>query len=187
MMSERFPDIPSSHIRQYLHDLIVFDQGQFVAQFYESALGLKNTYSGEELAISLRVLAKTYWIKDEVFVSHLMISPLKLALDEEKYRHLGSSYNVIHINRPGFVIMGRKIEFDFSPKLWMLKMMRHARILRRLMSDWHKNEKRISQQIRKELLETRPTRKRLMELDNIKGYRQVRYKVASQYLGKDYV
>ncbi len=48
-------------------------------------------------------------------------------------------------------------------------------------------EKEISQQVRKELLEGFPPRHRLLELDNIKGYREVRYKAASLYLGKKHV
>ena len=83
--------------------------------------------------------------------------------------------------------MGKKIEFDFSPKRWMLKVMRHFRSLRLLMPEWHKKEKEISQQVRKELLEEFPSRSRLLELDNIKGYREVRYKAASMYLGKKHV
>jgi hypothetical protein len=55
------------------------------------------------------------------------------------------------------------------------------------MTDWHKNEKEISQTIRKEILGSKLASKRLLELDNIKGYREVRYKYASKYLGKKYV
>lgn len=187
MMSERFPEIPIHHIKQYLHDMIVFDQGKFIPLFYESALNLKKFYSGEELAISLRLLAKTFWIKDEVFVSHLMTSPMKNMQDKQRYEALGSSFEVVHINRPAFDILGKKIEFDFSPKKWMLNVMRHLRILRLLMSQWHKNEKEIAHKIRAELVDAKLSRKRLMELDNIKGYREVRYKIANKYLGKNYV
>ncbi len=126
---------------------------------------------------------KTYWIKDEVFVSHLMISPLKTSVDEANYLELGSSYEVIHINRPAFDLMGKKIEFDFSPRPWMLKIMRHMRLLRLLMPDWHKKEKAISLSVRQLLLSDKQTTKKLKELDSIKGYREVRYKMAEKYLG----
>lgn len=186
MFSERFPEIPLSHLRQYIHDLIIFDQGKHLGAYLEEALELKKLYSGEELAIALRALTKTFWIKDEVFVSHLMISPIKSATDKNRYKDIGTSFEVVHINRPGFVIMGRKIEFDFSPKIWMLKVMRHFRILRVLMSDWHKTEKAIAANIKQELF-SGLNRKRLLELDTIKGYREVRYRLASKYLGKKYV
>jgi indolepyruvate ferredoxin oxidoreductase len=182
-----FPGIPENHLRQYIHDVIVFDQGKTLGQFYQNAIDLKKLYSGEELQIALRALAKTFWIKDEVFVSHLMISPLKTTLDSERYKSLGTSFEVVHINRPGFVIWGRKIEFDFSPRPWMLKTMRNLRFLRFLMKDWHKKEKEIALHVRQEILSRTLEKKRLLELDNIKGYREVRYKSAGKYLGKEHV
>jgi indolepyruvate ferredoxin oxidoreductase len=187
MFGERFSEIPRAHLQQYIHDLIVFDQGRHLGRFFENALELKKFYQGEELVIAMRVLAKTYWIKDEVFVSHLMISPLKTTLDQKKYKDLGTGFEIVHINRPAFVVMGKKIEFDFSPRPWMLKIMKNFRFLRLLMKDWHTNEKGISSEIRTELLMGALTRKRLLELDTIKGYREVRYKFASKYLGKKYV
>ena len=186
MFSERLSEIPVSHIRQYLHDLIVFDQGRNLGSFYQDALDLQKLYQGEDLAVALRTLTKTYWIKDEIFVSHQMISPIKTNEDELRYQKLGTSFEVVHINRPSFVVGGKKIEFDFSPKPWMLKLMRHMRILRKLMPEWHTTEKAISQAIREELKKGL-SGERLRELDNIKGYREVRYRLASRYLGQNYV
>lgn len=186
MIHEQLPEIELSHIRQYVHDLIVFDQGKHLNSFYEDILSLKKLFSGEDLKVALRAISKTYWIKDEVFVSHLMISPLKTEMDRERYKSLGTSFEVVHINRPSFDVAGKKIEFDFSPKVWMLKVMKNFRILRLLMSEWHKTEKEISKTIRDEILRG-VNSKRLLELDNIKGYREVRYKHASKYLGKKYV
>ena len=187
MFKERFTEIPESHLKQYIHDLIIFDQGKYLGSYFERALELKKLYSGEDLAIALRVLTKTFWIKDEVFVSHLMISPLKIAEDKKRYSDIGTSFEVVHINRPGFVLMGRKIEFDFSPRPWMLKVMRHFRVLRLLMPEWHTKEREISLTIKNELFSNTLSRKRLLELDTIKGYREVRYRMATKYLGKNYV
>ncbi len=187
MLCDKFPEIPSQYLKQYVHDIIVFDQDKSLPAFYENTLVLKKLYSGEELQIAMRLLAKTYWIKDEVFVSHLMISPIKTALDKVRYGDLGSKFSVVHINRPGFVVFGKKIEFDFSPKPWMLKIMKNFRFLRHAMSEWHKNEKAIALECRQEILGSSLDRKRLLELDSIKGYREVRYKAANKYLGKNYV
>jgi indolepyruvate ferredoxin oxidoreductase len=184
LMSQQFPGIHVSFLAQYIHDILVFDQGLSLAAFYQASIDLKKLYSGDELLIALRTLAKTYWIKDEVFVSHQMISPIKKVIDEDKYKDIGSSYEVVHINRPAFDLLGKKIEFDFSPKPWMLKIMRHLRILRILMPDWHKKEKIISASIRKQLLEKTQPLKHLKELDSIKGYREVRYAHAKMYLGE---
>ncbi len=183
LFAKQFPSIPRDHIAKYVHDLIVYDQGLRLGEFYQDALQLKKHVHEDDLAIALRTLAKTYWIKDEVFVSHLMISPLKTEADQKQYRDLGTSYKVVHINRPAFDVLGKKFEFDFSPKPWMLKLMRHLRILRLLMPDWHRKERSIAQEIRAELLAGPISRKRLKELDNIKGYREVRYKAAGKFLG----
>jgi indolepyruvate ferredoxin oxidoreductase len=184
MLMEHFPLIPKSYLAQYVHDILVFDLGKGLAGFYQDAIDLKKLYDGEELVVALRTLAKTYWIKDEVFVSHQMISPMKLELDKEKYQELGSSFEVVHINRPAFEMMGKKIEFDFSPKVWMLQIMRHFRLLRKLMPAWHHEERRISASIRKQLLAKIQPLKHLKELDSIKGYREIRYQHAKMYLGE---
>ena len=184
LMVEHFPEIAKSYLAQYIHDILVFDQGLSLADFYQQALDLKKLYKGEELVIALRVLAKTFWIKDEVFVSHLMISPMKVAADKAKYAEMGSSFSVVHINRPSFDVFGKHIEFDFSPKPWMLKTMRHMRILRKLMPEWHNKERAISASTRRQLLEKAQSLKHLKELDSIKGYREVRYKHAQKYLGE---
>lgn len=183
MFLEKFPEIPKNFIAQYIHDIIVFDQGRSLPVFYESSLELKKLYEGEELLIALRTLAKTFWIKDEVFVSHLMISPMKTAVDKERYRDLGTSFKVVHINRPAFDMMGRKIEFDFSPRPWMLKVMRHLRVLRLLMPSWHQKERELALEIRTRLMTHKKSLKVLKELDAIKGYRNVRYQAAKKYLG----
>jgi indolepyruvate ferredoxin oxidoreductase len=159
MFAQRFSDIPEAHLAQYVHDLIVFDQGKFLSDFYEKALDIKKIYDSEDHALALQILAKTYWIKDEVFVSHLMISPIKVEQDKKRYESLGSRFKLVHINRPSFVIMGRKIEFDFSPNPWMLKIMRHLRLLRSLMPAWHQTERRISSNVRREILSKKLERK----------------------------
>ena len=171
--------IDQANLARYVHDLLVFDQGKSYAAFLEDAITLKQKYSTDQ-EIALRTLVKTYFIKDEVFVSHQMISPLKLEADKEMYDTLGKSFSVVHINRPSFDVSGKKIEFDFSPRPWMLKLMRHMRLLRLMLKDWHKREKEISATIRSELLQG-ANPKRLRELDSIKGYREVRYKSAQRY------
>lgn len=177
-----FPEIKKDYLAQYLHDIFVYDRGanfeSFMNNAYEISLIIKDE---EERAIALRALAKTYWIKDEVLVAHLMIGPLKILMDKEKYSILGKSFKVVHINRPKFTLFGKNLEFDITPKDWMLKIMRHLRILRILMPSWHKKEKEINLNIRAEImgpilkLPNGERRVSLIKLDNIKGYRQIRY------------
>lgn len=182
------PDFPENDIAQYVHDLYVYDQGKHINDFKEDILVLKSLELNPlELKVAVRTLARTYWVKDEVYVSHLMSSPLKKKTDQQRYRQLGTKFKVIHLNRPSFDVLGKKIEFDFSPTRWMLKIMRHLRILRVLMPSWHKLEKQIAVEIRKELLaigkvSTEKRWEKLKQLENIKGYREVRYKKARQVL-----
>lgn len=179
---EKFPELDLSHIHRYLHDLIIFDQGKFLTAFYQDAIELQQKYQGEAFKIAVRTLARTYFIKDEVFVSQAMISPLKQNEDFYRYYDLGTSFTVKHINRPSFDVGNKKIEFDFSPKPWMLNIMRHMRILRILLTTWHSKEKKINETIRRDLL-TGLEMKKLKELDSIKGYREVRYKRFTQVYG----
>ncbi len=74
----------------------------------------------------------------------------------------------------------KKIEFDFSPRPWMLKIMRHLRLLRTVMPEWHKREREISVRIRGEILSGKD-KTRLKQLDQVKGYRDVRYAAAETY------
>ncbi len=180
LLAEHFPQIQKNYLAQYVHDLIVFDQGQNLGAFLQDAIDLKKHYQSDELSIALRTLAKTYWIKDEVYVSHLMISPIKIAEDQKKYAQLGTSFKVVHINRPAFMLGKKKIEFDFSPRPWMLRIMRHMRLLRIVMPEWHKREREISGRIRQEILSGKD-KKRLKELDQVKGYREIRYAAAETY------
>ncbi|WP_084624091.1 thiamine pyrophosphate-dependent enzyme [Oceanospirillum beijerinckii] len=181
-----FPAIEEEHLANYVHDLVVYDRKKALDAFMADAEKLAQLYpAGDNQRIALRVLVKTHWIKDEVFVAHLMVSPLKKARDEQAYKHLGTDFRIVHINRPEFELMDRRFAFEFSPKEWMLKAMRHQRWFRNSQAKVHEKEHQIAQRIRRELLETVPNetddqRKALMRLDNIKGYRQVRYEKAEK-------
>ena len=187
-----FPDISRNYLAQYLHDIFIYDRGAKAQEFVTNAGHISELYKDfEEQKIALRTLAKTYWVKDEVFVSHLMLSPLQAWKDRKMYGRLGTSYRKTHINRPAFDIFGTTVEFDINPKDWMLAIMRHFRILRLLLPSWHKREKLINLEIRKELLGNLTKipdgerRSRLKLIENIKGYRDVRYKSASGIIKSD--
>ena len=61
----------------------------------------------------------------------------------------------------------------------MLKIMRHARFLRLILVNWHKTEKKINLEIRQRILSVALPFKDLKALENIKGYREVRYDMFS--------
>ena len=185
-----FPEIPRKHLAQYVHDIFIFDRGGNISEFIKEAAQLKEYLqdSPEVIAMALRTLAKTYFIKDEIFISHMMISPMKRSRDEKLYLELGKKYHVERINRPSFDLFGKKIEFDISPKDWMLKSMRHMRLLRVVLGAWHKREKAIALEIRDKILnevtkmDASERYTAIKKLENIKGYREVRYEAAQQVL-----
>jgi indolepyruvate ferredoxin oxidoreductase len=184
---EHFPEIREEYLLNYVHDIFIYDRGSNIERFLldagEIAISIKDQ---EERKMALRALAKTYWIKDEIYVSHIMVTPLQKLKNERMYKNVGSKFKVTHINRPSFDLFGKKIEFDIEPKDWMLKIMRHMRIFRLLMPNWHQKEKQISGNIRKEILgpilklKDGQRRVRLAMLENIKGYREIRYEKADK-------
>ncbi|AUN98078.1 hypothetical protein C0V70_08140 [Bacteriovorax stolpii] len=171
--------IKEEHLARYIHDLLIFDRGLKFDTFLAEAKKLPSLYKDQEMfAMALRTLAKTYFIKDEVFIAHMMVSPMRRLEDEKNYRDLGTSYKKVFINRPSFDLGDKKVEFDFSPKPWMLKTMRHMRFLRAALPAWHKEERRIASEVRSRILGKALDFKELRALENIKGYRQVRYDMA---------
>lgn len=181
-LEEMFPEIEKRHLSQYLHDIYLYDRGRYSSQFLSDAMMISQFYKTKELkAMALRTLARTYFIKDEVFVAHQMISPLEKLRKDRLFKNIGSEYHVTHINRPHFEIFGMEFEFDINPKDWMLKLMRHMRILRAVMPKWHRKEKAIAKVIRYQIIDKiskMPEESQytaLKKLENIKGYRDVRY------------
>lgn len=190
-LKKYFPKISAFHLAKYLHDILLYDRGANLEDFMKEAGSLFSLYGEDKLLKrALRTLAKTYFIKDEVFVAHQMISPLMKHREIEQYSKLGSRYKTEHINRPHFDLFGKSIEFDINPKEWMLKLMRHMRIFRLILPSWHKKEKAIARRVRTELLEVIPKlsetekRRRLVEVENIKGYREVRYDQYEKVFGE---
>jgi len=188
---EWFPEIDRSFLSQYAHDLVIYNRGKEGDAFLEGAKKIKDLYPSKDKKImALRTWVRTFWIKDEVFVAHLMSTPGQHQINQKAYSQLGSSYKVTHINRPRFDIWGKVIEFDINPKKWMLKIMRHMRILRRFLPGWHQKEEKIAAFIRKQIIEVIPhlkeeqKRVELKKCENVKGYREVRYQKFEEYFGE---
>ena len=112
--------------------------------------------------------------------------PLKESRDQQSWKNLGKSFSITRINRPHFDVFGKEIEFDFSPKRWMLTLMRHFRLLRALLPMWHFQERKIAKDIRQRLLSGIGNKVDglgwLKELDQINGYREIRYEKAKVLL-----
>ncbi|MDC1175048.1 thiamine pyrophosphate-dependent enzyme [Bacteriovoracaceae bacterium] len=188
-LDKYFPEVKKHYLAQYLHDIYIYNRGARVDDFISKAGEISQLFSKsyEHKRMALRTLAKTYFVKDEVFVSHQMISPIKKMRDSKAYKNLGTKFRVNHINRPKFDILGMSLEFDVSPRPWMFRIMRYMRVLRLFLVKWHSKEREISSKIREKMIDDiskLPEEKRyheLKKLENIKGYREVRYESATKY------
>lgn len=186
---KKLPEIKVAYLAQYLHDIYLYDRGRYAEEFITSIDKILELYPTMMSARAIRTLARTYFIKDEVFIAHMMISPMIRLKDAKAYAQVGRKYSKIFINRPSFNIFDREFTFDISPRPWMLRIMRHFRILRFILSGWHFKENKIAKTIRKKLLELpnyfsgEELRVELVKLENIKGYREVRYEAAMPVIG----
>jgi len=188
-LQEYFPTYDKNHLAQFVHDLLVFDHGKQRVAFLSQAKKLRELYPHQSVqTLALSTLVKTYWLKDEVFVAHLMVTPQQHLKNQQCYGQLGSGFKVTHINRPQVTICGRKLAFDIHPKDWMLHIVKHLRPLRILLPSWHRKERQINLQIRKKILSEIPLQKlteqrsALQKLANIKGFRHIKYKLAESRL-----
>ena len=180
-----FPKIKREDIFQYIHDLYVFNRNKNREIFFSQAGEISVSYEDFKLQKkALALLVRTYFIKDEIFISHIMISPVQKKREKDLYLKWGRKFRVSPINRPSFDLGAFKLEFDISPREWMLKIMRHMRILRLILPGWHKKERSINENIRHQIFSIVPKlpedkkRSALMRVENIKGYRNVRYQKA---------
>ena len=97
----------------------------------------------EATAALIPSLARVMAYKDEIYVAQLATSEEKQRRDYERYNidpARGDSIRYKHIMRPHFEILGADIKFDLSPPVWMLKLMRRMRFLRKLLPVWHSEE-----------------------------------------------
>ncbi|MDX6645898.1 MAG: indolepyruvate ferredoxin oxidoreductase [Miltoncostaeaceae bacterium] len=125
-------------------------------------------------------------IKDEVFVAHLLTSERKYARDRERFGidpARGDRLSYVHLNRPAFDLLGRHVEFDMRTRDWMLRMVRRARVLRRLMPAWHRRERAFRDWYEQEALGAvcdgrlagAAAEEALRLPEQVTGYRAVRY------------
>ena len=75
-----------------------------------------------------------------------------------------------------------KLNFDIHPPKWSLHLMSRMTFLRFILPHWHKKDRQLAKIIRREIVEQVPhlkkeeRRVRLKTLENVKGYRDIRYR-----------
>ena len=137
-----------------IYDLIRFENAAYAKRYLDTIKLIFNRDTNEHQFAATKAaiwfLHKVMAIKDEVYVADLLTREEKYERDAKRYgvdRARGDRILYHHINRPRFelgTILGLKIpiiEFDFHARDWQLRLMRRAKILRRLMPQWHAEEK----------------------------------------------
>jgi indolepyruvate ferredoxin oxidoreductase len=174
--------LETAYAAQYLHDCLVYKGNTDLIALVDEIISATQQLPDEKnKKMWARIFVKTHFVKDEVFVAHQMISPIKVVQDQQLYQAMGKKYSIERMNRPSFQLFGFKLEMDISPSDWMLKIMRHMRWLRLVMPSWHQRERAMATAMQTQLrqLLQQPDQtlvgKKLQALDAIKGYREVRY------------
>ena len=145
-----------------------------------------HTHASAHTAAAIHNLHRTMCIKDEVFVAHQLTTAKKYARDRERFGIDGSRgdrITYVHLNRPAFAVLGREIEFDMKTKDWMLRLIRRARFLRRVLPAWHTRERAFRDWYERDVVSavvsgrlTGAAADEALRLpEKVTGFRQVRY------------
>jgi indolepyruvate ferredoxin oxidoreductase len=131
-----------------IYDLIQYENLAYAQNYVDRLLDL---YARDSAAFGYGATQAALWnlhrvmaIKDEVYVAYLLSSEEKYERDRDRYQvhpELGDRMIHRHLNRPEFTLGGRTVRFKLRTRPWMLRLMRRAKFLRRLMPAWHAEEK----------------------------------------------
>jgi indolepyruvate ferredoxin oxidoreductase len=145
-----------------------------------------HTHAPAHTEAAIHNLHRTMCIKDEVFVAHQLTTSKKYARDRERFGvdgTRGDRISYVHLNRPAFAILGREIEFDMKTRDWMLRLIRRARFLRRLLPAWHTRERAFRDWYERDVvgavvdgrLTGTAADEALRLPEHVTGFRQIRY------------
>jgi indolepyruvate ferredoxin oxidoreductase len=126
-----------------LPELIAWGGQHYAARYLELVLDL-HLHAPEHTAAAIHNLHRTMCIKDEVFVAHQLTTEKKYARDRVHFGvdpQRGDRIGYVHLNRPSFTVAGREVTFDLKTRDWMLRLVRRARFLRRMLPGWHVRER----------------------------------------------
>jgi indolepyruvate ferredoxin oxidoreductase len=137
-----------SLLAQRIYDLIRYEDLAYAEDYVARLL---RVHARDSAAFHFAATEAALWnlhrvmaIKDEIYVAHLLSSDEKYEADRDRYNvrpELGDHMIHRHLNRPEFTLGGRTIRFRLKTRPWMLRLMRHAKFLRRLLPAWHLKER----------------------------------------------
>lgn len=175
-------------LAERIYDLIRYEDISLAKNYVERLVALhrKDGFDFAATRAALWNLHRVMAIKDEVYVAYLLTSEEKYRRDRERYHinpDLGDKVIYRHLNRPEFSFGSHRIRFHLRSQPWMLKIMRRAKFLRRLLPAWHAEEKafrdwyfKASEQFSASNRESYHDWVTLLRLpEEATGYREVRY------------
>jgi len=176
-------------------DLIEYEDVHYATQYRDLVALVYSrdcaAYGWRATKMAIQYVHKVMAIKDEIYVSHLLLSPEKLARDRARYNvnpARGDRLEYLHINRPEFVIGGKHMAFRLHTRNWQLRIMRRAKFLRRWLPQWHQAEKDFRDWymglVRDFQYDDEASYERYADIlalpEDVRGYREVRYPTMEQ-------
>jgi len=137
-----------SLLAQRIYDLIQYEDFAYAEDYVARLLRVyakdSATFNYAATQAALWNLHRVMAIKDEVYAAYLLSNEEKYERDMDRYNvrpELGDKMIHRHLNRPEFTIGQHTIRFKIKTRPWMLKLMRRAKFLRRLLPAWHARER----------------------------------------------
>ena len=133
-----------------IYELLVYENADYAERYIQTIHAVYHRDSvTQDFAITKAIIwnaFKVMAIKDEIYVAYLLTREEKYQIDNERYHvdpSRGDKIVYRHLNRPEFVVAGQKIKFKLRSQDWMLRLMKNAKFLRRLLPEWHSQEKQF--------------------------------------------
>jgi indolepyruvate ferredoxin oxidoreductase len=137
-----------SLLAQRIYDLICYEDLAYAEDYVARLL---RVHAKDSASFGFAATEAALWnlhrvmaIKDEVYVAHLLTSEEKYERDLERYNvrpELGDRLIHRHLNRPEFTFGRFTLRFKLKSRPWMLRLMRRAKFLRRMLPAWHGRER----------------------------------------------
>jgi indolepyruvate ferredoxin oxidoreductase len=190
LMGLQLPEEERPHLALRLFELVQWGGPAYSRRYLGLLLKVHQADSAAQgwaaTKAALRQAFKVMAIKDEVYVSQLLISPDKYADDARRFNvNLAAGDRIVykHYNRPSFSLLGREFSFDLESRDWQLKIMSKMGFLRRLLPAWHAKERafrdwylELAGQFQWQTQEQYQAWVELLSLpEEVRGYRDVRY------------